>query len=208
MIVRGDTSGKPTSGPSLILIGRNGMKIAYGDRTFTESNATIEVTLMEEGWYHVPRTVKDIVTRLRRTEYRGDPVTRVQFMSVLSDVESLMLRGTFHTDQVESVMEQTVLHAERQSATTSVMSGVGIGLVEQCKCPIGYAGLSCETCDFGYVRVYENSTTHERLGKCIPCSCNGHAATCDADTNKCSTCLHNTAGDRFVHSSLFCAQLL
>lgn len=100
IIVRGDTSGKPTSGPSIILMGKNGMKIAYGDETFRHSNANIQIVLAEEGWYHVPGTVKDIVTRLRRTEYRGDPVTRVQFMSVLSDVDSILLRGTFHTDQV------------------------------------------------------------------------------------------------------------
>lgn len=195
--MRGDTSGKPNTGPSLILIGRNGMKIAYGDQTFTESNATIKVPLMEEGWYHV-RGVKDISTRLRRTEYRGDPVTRVQFMSVLTDVESLMLRGTFHTDQVESVLERAVLNADRSATHHTDNMVHRIGLVEHCKCPIGYAGLSCETCDFGYVRIYENSTTHERLGKCIPCSCNGHAATCDTETNKCGECLHNTAGDRFV----------
>lgn len=100
VIVRGDTSGKPTAGPSVIMMGHNGMKIAYGDDTFKNSNATISVELSERDWYHVPRTVKDIVTRLRRTEYRGDPVTRIQFMSVLSDVESILIRGTFHTDQV------------------------------------------------------------------------------------------------------------
>lgn len=150
---------------------------------------------MEEGWYHVPRTVKDIVTRLRRTEYRGDPVTRVQFMSVLSDVESMLIRGTFHTDQVESVMERTILHAEHSISEGNELSS---SLVEHCKCPIGYSGLSCESCDFGYVRVYENSTTHERLGKCVPCSCNGHAATCDPHTHQCGQCIHNTFGDRWV----------
>lgn len=100
VIVRGDTSGKPTAGPSVIMMGHNGMKIAYGDDAFKNSNATISVELSEKDWYHVPRTVKDIVTRLRRTEYRGDPVTRIQFMSVLSDVESILIRGKFHTDQV------------------------------------------------------------------------------------------------------------
>lgn len=101
VIVRGDTSGKPTTGPSIILMGSNGLKIAYGDDIFGNSIATIEVIMAEEGWYHVPQTVKDIITtRMRRTEYRGDPVTRVQFMSVLSGVDSILLRGTFHTDQV------------------------------------------------------------------------------------------------------------
>lgn len=191
IIVRGDTSGKPTSGPSVILIGENGMKIAYGDNIYKHSNASIDVLLSEDGWYHVPRTVKDIVTRLRRTEYRGDPVTRVQFMSVLSDVESVLIRGTFHTDQVESVLISASLNSGYSDSDETEFN-----LVERCECPIGYAGLSCEKCEFGYVRVFENSTSHEKLGKCIPCSCNGHAKTCDLDLDKCGECQHNTYGDR------------
>lgn len=191
VIVRGDTSGKPTTGPSIVVLGENGMKIAYGDTTFTGSNATISIPLIEDGWYHVPRTVKDIVTRLRRTEYRGDPVTRIQFMAVLSNVESILLRGTFHTDQVESVLSRSVWMSRNTTQNELTSS-----LVEQCKCPIGYSGLSCETCEFGYVRIYENSTAHDRIGKCLPCSCNGHAASCDLETNRCGECLHNTVGER------------
>lgn len=191
IIVRGDVSGKPTSGPSVILIGKNGMKIAYGDNTYKHSNASIEVSLSEDGWYHVPRTVKDIVTRLRRTEYRGDPVTRVQFMSVLSDVESILIRGTFHTDQVESILISANINSGFSDSSETEFN-----LVEKCKCPIGYTGLSCEKCEFGYVRIYENSTSHEKLGKCIPCSCNGHAETCDLESDTCGECLHNTFGDR------------
>lgn len=199
VIVRGDTSGKPTFGPSIVLIGANGMKIAYGDGIFLESTSTISVPLIEDHWYHVPRTVTDIVTRLRRTEYRGDPVTRVQFMSVLSNVESMLLRGTYHTDQVESILIRANF-SSRKDFTNSITSS----LVEQCKCPIGYSGLSCENCEFGYVRLYENSTAHDRVGKCLPCSCNGHAATCDLNTNKCGECLHNTFGERCVVTTVLC----
>lgn len=167
------------------------MKIAYGDDIYTESNATIRVPLTEQDWYHVPRSVKDIVTRSRRTEYRGDPVTRFQFMSILSNVESILLRGSFHTDQAESVLIRATVSSGRFET-----NDVSFSLVEQCKCPIGYTGLSCESCAFGYVRAYENSTDHERIGKCVPCSCNGHAATCDLETNKCGECQHNTFGDR------------
>lgn len=191
IIVRGDTSGKQTSGPSLILIGRNGMKIAYGDATFKHSNASIKVTLSEEGWYHVPSTVKDIVTRLRRTEYRGDPVTRVQFMSVLSDVKSTLLRGTFHTDQVESVLSGASLYAGFNEASEEIFNHV-----ERCVCPNGYTGHSCESCEFGHVRAFENTTDHQRLGICIPCECNGHAENCDLVMDKCGECKHNTFGER------------
>lgn len=191
VIVRGDTSGKPTSGPSIILIGQNGMKIAYGDNTFSNSNATISITLSEEGWYHVPRTVRDIVTRLRRTEYRGDPVTRVQFMSVLSEVESTLVRGTFHTDQVESVLVTAQLNVGFNEKTKQ-----NINLVEDCQCPIGYTGHSCEACAYGYARIYENSSAHERLGKCVYCPCNSHAETCNLETQECGECQHNTFGNQ------------
>lgn len=132
VIVRGDTSGKPTSGPDLILIGNNGMKIAFGDNIYKSSNATISILLTEDGWYHVPKTVKDIVTRLRRTEYRGDLVTRVQFMSVLSDIKSVMLRGTYHTDQAESILERSILHVGGND-----VENIELSLVEDCECPEG-----------------------------------------------------------------------
>lgn len=70
--MRGDTSGKPTKGPSVVMIGYNGMRIAYGDDLFKQqTNMTFNVRLQETGWYHVPSDVKDIVTRLRRAEYKG-----------------------------------------------------------------------------------------------------------------------------------------
>nr|XP_029715798.1 laminin subunit alpha-1-like [Aedes albopictus] len=193
VIVRGDTSGKPTTGPSIVLCGRNGMKIAYGDETFTgPSNATLEIVLKEDNWYHVPKSVRDIVTRLKRTEYHGDPVTRAQFLSVLMDVESILLRGTFHTDQVESVLEAATLYEGRNESEISVSES----LVEKCDCPLGYTGLSCEQCAFGYVRIYENTITHENVAKCIPCTmCNGHAESCDLETGECGLCHHNTFGD-------------
>ena len=53
--------------------------------------------------------------------------------------------------------------------------------VEQCSCPIGYKGLSCEDCDVGYTR----SVQGVYLGLCEPCECNGHSDQCDPDTGVC-----------------------
>lgn len=66
----------------------------------------ITVQFLEDGWYHVLDGVRDIVTRLRRNqanweEYRGDDITRAQFMSVLANIKHLLLRAKFHTDQAE-----------------------------------------------------------------------------------------------------------
>ena len=66
-------------------------------------------------------------------------------------------------------------------------------LVERCQCPEGYEGLSCESCSWGHARVSaqglgSNATTglaSGHRGLCVRCNCNGHAATCDPDTNVC-----------------------
>lgn len=190
--IRGDTSGRPTSGPNVILFGRNGLKIACGDQEFEgTSSAVINITLQETDWYHIPSAVQDIKTRLRRNEYHGSSVTRAQFMSVLSSVEALLIRGAFHTDQVETSLEHAVLFSGGLE-----LGGQATTKVEQCLCPAGYSGLSCEGCDFGYIRVFENSSDHQVLSKCIPCPCNGHSNSCNLQSGGCGNCMHNTYGDR------------
>lgn len=201
VVVRGDTSGTHTSGPSLVLVGANGAKIAYGDETFPDAKtALLRATLTEDGWYHVPAAVRDIVMpRHRRvigeeSDYRGDAVTRVQFMQVLTDVRAILVRGTFHTDQVESVFASTVLWSGER--TVNARDERLSSLVERCECPHGYAGGSCERCEFGFVRRDENTTAHERVGRCHECDCNGHAADCDVGADVCGVCEHNTYGER------------
>lgn len=53
--------------------------------------------------------------------------------------------------------------------------------VEQCACPVGYRGLSCEDCDVGYTR--DNGGLY--LGFCELCSCNGFSEECDPETGDC-----------------------
>lgn len=187
VVMRGDTSGKPTTGPNIILIGSNGLRIAHGDATYSGTNATMKVTLRESNWYHIPYGVKDIVTRLKRTEYRGDPVTRFQFMSVLSDLKHLLVRAKFHTDQIEGSLEAAAILPEQ-----GAIIGAGI---EKCACPNGYTGLSCESCDYGYVRRMMNTTTHLEQGVCVKCNCHGHSPSCDPDSSGDCRCEHNTVGE-------------
>lgn len=192
VVMRGDTSGKPTTGPNVIIIGHNGMKIAFDDIAFPQIGAELEiiVPLRENFWYHIPPTVRDIVTRLRRTEYKGELVTRSQFMGVMSNIKHILLRAKFHTDQVEgSLQEVLILIGDGKSE-------MSVSYVEKCSCPPGYTGFSCELCAFGYVRVFTNTSTHIEQFECLKCDCNGHAESCDLGTGKCSTCEHNTMGEK------------
>ncbi|KAL7739990.1 hypothetical protein ACLKA6_007497 [Drosophila palustris] len=194
VVMRGDTSGKPTTGPNVILCGRNGLKIAYADESFESLEVALNVTLTEQGWYHVPPAVTDIKTRLRRTEggaYHGESVTRSQFLSVMVSLDALLIRAAYHTDQVETSLERAVIYSGGMELGAKATTQV-----EQCICPPGYTGLSCEGCAFGYKRIYENSSDHQLLGKCIPCPCNGHSNSCDLQSGNCGDCMHNTFGER------------
>ncbi|CAD6997953.1 unnamed protein product [Ceratitis capitata] len=191
--MRGDTSGKPTDGPDVVLFGRNGLKIAYGDTIYTRgSTAIINITLDETGWYHVTPAVLDKKTRSRRTQHHGSAVTRTQLLSVLSALDSLLVRGTYHTDQVETSLERVIIYSGGTELGSTKLST----RVEQCVCPMGYAGLSCESCDFGFIRIWENATDHQLVAKCIPCPCNGHSNSCDLQSGGCGNCMHNTYGER------------
>lgn len=55
--------------------------------------------------------------------------------------------------------------------------------VEQCQCPLGHQGLSCEECSTGYTRSESNPGLY--LGVCVPCNCNGHSSECDPESGVC-----------------------
>ncbi|XP_053979109.1 laminin subunit alpha-1-like [Hylaeus volcanicus] len=191
VVMRGDTSGNPTAGPNLILVGNNGMRIAYGEEQYNGQEAEISVPLRENGWYHVRSEVQDIPTKLRRTEFRGDPVTRVQMLRVLADLKYLMIRAQYHSVQIEGSLQFAVLSTGAVS-----VNGENNSLVELCECPEGYTGLSCEDCEWGYVKVLKNGTDHRDQHMCVKCDCNGHANTCDLVLGECTTCEHDTVGPK------------
>uniref|UniRef100_A0A8D0L6L7 Laminin subunit alpha-2 n=1 Tax=Sphenodon punctatus TaxID=8508 RepID=A0A8D0L6L7_SPHPU len=75
--------------------------------------------------------------------------------------------------------------ADRYSTGQKVASAV-----EVCQCPSGYSGTSCESCWPRLSRV--NGTVFG--GICSPCTCFGHAESCDDITGECLDCKHNTGG--------------
>lgn len=187
VIMRGDTSGKPTEGPNVIIIGKNGLKIASGMDTYSDKNYTFTIKLFEKNWYHFSNNTKDIVTKVRRNEYVGSLVSRQQFLSVISNIQYILLRAKFHTDQIEGLLENVVLYSGNHDDSGSK------SIVEKCLCPPGYIGLSCESCDYGFVKIV-TKISHKEESFCIKCDCNGHSESCNADTGQCF-CEHNTTGE-------------
>lgn len=77
------------------------MRIAYGEEQYNGEEAEIVVSLREHGWYHLPDEGLNIPVRLRKTELRGAPVTRIQMMRILANLKHLMIRAQYHSEQIE-----------------------------------------------------------------------------------------------------------
>ncbi|XDV48183.1 hypothetical protein PO909_017644 [Leuciscus waleckii] len=118
--------------------------------------------------------------------HSGRSVQRDELMTLLVDLATLRVRA-----QLEASAEGTLR-----------LSGVSLGVadthsgpaklpldVEQCECPWGYSGSSCEYCIPGFYRVGGILFG----GNCLQCECNDHASECDIN-GECLDCSHNTSG--------------
>lgn len=185
--IRGDTSGYFTSGPTVILIDSRGDRLAYGYGEMHETDILIDIPLQEDYWYQIPFNVSSFDFASHEVERRF--ASRNQFLTVLNGLQHILIRSSFHTDQVETSLRQVTI----MKSSSSKVAGDSVNYVEECICQPGYAGLSCESCAFGFVR--DN-------GKCVQCPCNGHVEKCDLKENTCENCLHMTFGERWVEFTM------
>uniref|UniRef100_A0A674AJ84 Heparan sulfate proteoglycan 2 n=1 Tax=Salmo trutta TaxID=8032 RepID=A0A674AJ84_SALTR len=157
--------------PDVVLQG-NGIFLEHFSQIKALSPATVTVTFRESAW--------------RRAD--GQPCTREHLLMALADTTVFMIRATYADNMVE-----TSLSDIRMDIAVPHSTGNERALeVEECACPQGYNGPSCQECDVGYTRTGSGLY----LGTCERCHCNGHASGCDLETGACLQCLHNTAGPR------------
>ncbi|XP_050097931.1 laminin subunit alpha isoform X1 [Anopheles aquasalis] len=119
----------------------------------------------------------------------GGKVSREQFMLVLRDLKNIFIRASYWENGLVTTISDvslTMAHDDLEHPQHYRELAV-----ESCECPPGYMGRSCEDCAPGYYR----DPNGPYLGYCIPCECNGHAATCDCNTGICHECQHYTMGD-------------
>ncbi|XP_071323557.1 laminin subunit alpha-2 isoform X2 [Trachinotus anak] len=164
-----------TSEPDLIIEGA-GMKIVdgrgFGQPVYPSSPRTNHIALLPENF---------LVTET------GQPIGRRDFLSVLANVTRVMVRASYSTEP--SAVYR--LHSfSMQVANPSAQGEKRASAVEDCSCPPGYAGTSCEACIPGFRRVNGNLYN----GVCEACHCHGHATQCDEVTGHCLDCFHHTTG--------------
>ncbi|XP_012581228.1 PREDICTED: laminin subunit alpha-1 [Condylura cristata] len=125
-----------------------------------------------------------------------EPVTRSDFMSVLSNIEYILIKASYGQGLQQSRITNVSMEVGRK-AETLYPGSEAASLIEKCLCPPGTAGLSCQDCAPGYHRgkLLESGGKgpHPLLAPCVPCNCNNHSDTCDPETG---TCL-NIMNDHF-----------
>ncbi|KAM6465704.1 laminin subunit alpha-2 isoform 3-T3 [Liasis olivaceus] len=145
-----------------------------------------EIEMTEHEWKH----------------YGDDPriahtVTREHFMDVLYNIHYILIKATHGRFMRQSrISEITLEIADKGNVSRRTPYAQ---LIEQCDCPVGYFGLSCEACSPGFYRLaspHSGRRPGPALGACVPCSCYGHSEMCDPETSVCQNCRHNTYGDQ------------
>ncbi|XP_060913971.1 basement membrane-specific heparan sulfate proteoglycan core protein isoform X4 [Labrus mixtus] len=138
-----------------------------------------------------PRDPRVVTVTFRESAWRradGQPCTREHLLMALADVTLFMIRASY----ADKMAETSISDIKMDIAVPQSTGNERALEVEECACPQGYRGPSCQECDEGYTRT----TSGLYLGTCERCDCNGHASGCDPETGKCLQCLHNTAGAR------------
>nr|XP_046254096.1 basement membrane-specific heparan sulfate proteoglycan core protein isoform X4 [Scatophagus argus] len=139
----------------------------------------------------LPRVPQTITVTFRESAWRradGQPCTREHLLMALADVAVFMIRATY----ADNMAESSISDIKMDIAVPQPTGNERALEVEECACPQGYRGPSCQECDEGYTRT----SSGLYLGTCERCDCNGHASSCDPETGSCVQCLHNTAGPR------------
>ncbi|XP_026867788.2 LOW QUALITY PROTEIN: basement membrane-specific heparan sulfate proteoglycan core protein [Electrophorus electricus] len=137
----------------------------------------------------LPRVPTSVMVPFRESAWRrpgGQPCNREHLLMVLADITGFMIRATYASSMTESSISDIQMDIAMPHSTGSERALE----VEECACPPGYRGPSCQECDVGYTRTGSGLY----LGTCVKCECHGHASSCYPETGACQQCLHNTAG--------------
>ncbi|XP_023578281.1 basement membrane-specific heparan sulfate proteoglycan core protein isoform X8 [Octodon degus] len=163
--------GSPLSDPDVQIMGNNIMLVASQPAPQGPERKSYEIVFREEFW--------------RRPD--GQPATREHLLMALADLDELLIRATFSSVPLAASISAVSLEVAQPGPS----DGPRALEVEECRCPPGYMGLSCQDCASGYTRTGSGLY----LGHCELCECNGHSDLCHPETGSCSQCQHNTVGE-------------
>ena len=133
---------------------------SYDEARFPNTPERRRVPVYEDKWF----------IRRGRTQI---PVTREDYLRVLSNIDTILILAS--VDQ--NMDTASISRVNMDIAVPQVTGGPRACGGEECRCPPGYSGLSCEECSVGYYRNTDD-TSRGPLGTCIKCPCNGNEQAC------------------------------
>ncbi|KAI6206597.1 Basement membrane proteoglycan [Aphelenchoides besseyi] len=170
-VARCSGDGQPNRSPDVVIRGNN-VILHHNSRQQqqTDRDNSVSIPITEQSF----------------TRADGQQASREDLLMALADVDEVLVKSTCVDDTRESSLVSVSMdYAEPYGSGELALD------VEQCRCPEGYVGPSCEDCAPGYSRVQGGPY----LGLCQKCDCNGHASQCDSQYGTCVDCQHNTEGD-------------
>ncbi|KAK8750302.1 hypothetical protein OTU49_014768 [Cherax quadricarinatus] len=148
-------AGQAISGPDVIIMGNNITLMHVHDGTFHPNHENqVDVKFQTGQWF------KRVVGRGQAIKSQ-ELANREEIMMVLENMELLLIRALYNDGLFVNVTLSDV------QLDTTVISSSNQGravLVEECRCPQGYLGLSCQDCAPNYRRVQQGPW----LGRCVP----------------------------------------
>ncbi|KAK9500538.1 hypothetical protein O3M35_001785 [Rhynocoris fuscipes] len=136
-----------------------------------DQEVTITVPLLEQYW---------------ERSSDGGKSDRANFLMALADISAIYIKATYTTQTQLASLSSVIMDtaSDRNTGQERALE------VEECQCPNGYIGTSCEDCAPGYTRQDDGIN----LGTCDPCECGGYSSQCDPDNGYCFNCRDNRAG--------------
>ncbi|XP_069778449.1 laminin subunit alpha-1 isoform X2 [Narcine bancroftii] len=171
--------------PQIILKGGHSSNIVIYRNISTSANglpSQHEIDLTEHEWKYF-------------NSFSGKLVSRTDFMSVLSNVESLLIKAFSANGLQQSRISNISMDIAMEEEDETRALRERASQIEICDCPSGYAGLSCQECAPGFYRQKMVNGPNRLSHACVSCQCHNHSSVCDLDTGKCQGCRDNTAGD-------------
>lgn len=139
---------------------------------------------------------KTYTTKLYQQNFEtssSSSVTKDLLMYILSNITRVDIASLYNDDALhdQKLKKFTIQTISKSSGKESA------GHVEQCACPEGYSGSSCQTCSNGYTKSYSPGPDRAMIYTCVPCNkkCNGKSDVCDPETGVCENCADFTGGN-------------
>ncbi|KRT82106.1 Immunoglobulin, partial [Oryctes borbonicus] len=129
--------GQPLSFAPDVIITGNGFTLGhYNSRLQPDKTEQVSVRFFVGDWVRITDGGNQV------------PATREEIMMVLASVDNILIKLQYVDGEID-----TVLDSVEMDSAAARNTGLGLAVyVEECTCPIGYTGYSCESCAPGYVR--------------------------------------------------------